>query len=104
MVAPRGLLVIENTSMEWLGNLSTFTDASATRMIWQGLGAKDGMGYSQLGGHDHCAFPAAQQPEVTAFVKRFLLGQAANTDVFETDGGFTFGAAKWVDWTVPALQ
>jgi len=104
LVAPRGLLVVENTSMEWLGNLSTFTNASATRMIWQGLGVGDRMGYSQLGGHNHCAFPAAQQPEVTAFVSRFLLGQDVDTSVFETDGGFTFDAAKWVDWTVPSLQ
>jgi hypothetical protein len=62
------------------------------------------MGFSQLGNHNHCAFPVAQQPEVSAFVTRFLLHGSANTTVFKTDGGFTFDRATWVDWSVPVLQ
>jgi len=104
LVAPRGLLIIENTSIDWLGNLSTFTNAAAAHLIWEGLGVPENMGFSQVGNHNHCAFPASQQPEVSAFITRFLLNGAANTTVFRTDGAFTFDRARWVDWSVPALQ
>jgi len=103
LVAPRGLLIIENTSIDWLGNVSTFSNASAAHMIWEALGIPDRMGFSQVGNHNHCAFPASQQPEVSAFVTRFLLNRSASTTVIRTDGGFTFDRARWVDWTVPPL-
>jgi len=58
---------------------------------------------SQVGNHNHCAFPASQQPEVSAFITRFLLTGSASTTVFKTDGGFTFDRARWIDWSVTAL-
>jgi len=100
LCAPRGLLVIENTSMEWLGKQSCYDSSYAARLIFQGLGVKTNMGFSQIGGHEHCQFPASQQPELTAFIKKFLLGDnSANTDVFKTDGGLSFNSSKWVDWS-----
>jgi hypothetical protein len=104
MCAPRALLIIENTSMEWLGNLSCYTSAQAARLVYEGLGIQDRMGFSQIGGHDHLAFPASQKPEVTAFTQKFLIGGGTgNTNVNKTDGNFTFDKARWVDWTVPTL-
>ncbi|HEY4158940.1 MAG TPA: hypothetical protein VGM29_12615 [Polyangiaceae bacterium] len=105
MVAPRALLAIENTSMEWLGNVSTYTDSVEAHTVWEALGIPDKMGFSQIGGHMHCDFPASQQPEVSAYVQRFLLGDdTQNTTIMETDGGYTVDMATWVDWTTPTLQ
>ncbi|KAI5782031.1 hypothetical protein DFH27DRAFT_519327 [Peziza echinospora] len=104
LVAPRGLLVIENTSQEWLGSESTNGCMRAGRKIYQALGVTDSMGFSQVGNHNHCAFPSSQQPELTAFINRFLLGQSVDTNVLKTDGGFTFNEATWTPWTVPALS
>lgn len=105
MVAPRALLVIENTSMEWLGNVSTYTGAIAAREIWLALGIGDRMGVSQVGNHNHCAFPASQQPEVDAFVDKFLKGTGnGNTNVVKTDGSFNVDRARWINWTTPNLQ
>jgi len=105
MVAPRGLLVIENTGMVWLGNQSTFGCSVAGHKVFEALGVPDHMGFSQVGNHNHCQFPASQQPTVDAFVKKFLLGDdTANTTVMYTDGGFTFDAAKWAPWPVPDLS
>jgi hypothetical protein len=105
LCAPRALLVIENTSMEWLGNLSTWSTGNAARMVWEGLGVPDKMGFSQVGHSDHCGFPSSQQPELTAYIQKFLIGGGTgNTNVMKTDGGLTFDKAKWIDWTVPALQ
>jgi hypothetical protein len=105
LCAPRALLVIENTSMEWLGKLSTWTTGNAAHMVWEGLGVPDRMGFSQVGHSDHCGFPSSQQPEVTAYIQKFLLGSGSgNTTIMKTDGGLTFDKARWIDWTVPVLQ
>jgi hypothetical protein len=104
LCAPRGLLVIENTSMEWLGNLSCYETAQAARMVYEALGVPDNMGFSQIGGHDHCSYPNSQIPELQAFIKRFLLeDKSVSTKYNRTDGNFTFNKTKWIDWTVPAL-
>lgn len=105
LVAPRGLFVVENTSMEWLGNLSCYTSAAVSRAVWEALGEPDHMGVSQVGNHTHCAFPASQTPELMAFVQKFLFDDAtANTSVIRTDGGFSVDAAKWLDWETPTLE
>jgi hypothetical protein len=103
LIAPRALLIIENTSIEWLGNLSTFTNASAAHMIWEGLGAPDRMGFSQVAS-PHCELTPSQESELSAYVAKFLLNRSSDTAVFRTDGNFRFDKAKWVDWTVPDLQ
>lgn len=105
LIAPRGLLVIENTSMEWLGNGSTWYDALASREIWKALGDPQAMGVSQVGGHNHCQLPASQYGAVNAFARRFLLDDPAGTvDVEATDGSFARTPAHWVDWATPTLR
>lgn len=104
MVAPRALFVIENTSMEWLGNMSTFGCMTVAHLIWQGLKIPDSMGFSQVGNHNHCQFPSSQQADLNAFINKFLLDQSTNTAVMKTDGvNLGFNQADWVDWTVPNL-
>jgi hypothetical protein len=105
LVAPRGLLVIENTSMEWLGNVSTYATSVAARETWIALGVGDHMGVSQVGDHNHCAFPPSQQPEVDVFVDKFLRGiQNVDTNVVKTDGNYTFDRSRWIDWATPQLN
>jgi hypothetical protein len=105
MIAPHALLVIENTDQIWLGNVSTYTDSMAAHEIWQALGIPDHMGVSQYGHPDHCGWDGvSQQPEVTAYVQKFLIGGGTgNTNVLKTDGDFTFDAATWAPWSVPSL-
>lgn len=105
MVAPRGLLLIENTSMEWLGNRSTYTSALAAREIWRALGVEADFGFSQLGGHTHCQLPTAQVPEIAAFVQRFLLDSSAeNTAIFKSDEEFKLNQDQWINWKTPQLK
>ena len=105
LCAPRALLVIENSSMEWLGNVSTWTTGNVAHKIWQALGVSDKMGYSSVGHSDHCGFPSVQQPEVTAYVQKFLVGGGTgNTNVMKCTSGVTYNESQWVNWTVPNLQ
>jgi hypothetical protein len=104
LVAPRALLVVENTSQTWLGNLSTYTNSMAAHLVWEALGVPEKMGLSQVGDHAHCEWNGSQQEEVTAFVQRFLVGGGtANTNVLRTDGAYTFESQKWIAWDVPRL-
>lgn len=102
LIAPRALLSIENTAYVWLSPQSSYGCMTAAHKVWEALGTPDNMGFSQDGNHSHCAFPAEQQPELTAFFEKFLLDGTANTSVFKTTNE-TFNAKQWIDWQVPKL-
>jgi hypothetical protein len=104
LVAPRGLFVVDNTSMNWLGNESSFTDAVAAWEIWSVLGVPDNMGASQIGDHNHCAFPPSQRAELVAFVDRFLMGdETADTSVLRSDR-IVPNRARWMPWAAPSPE
>ncbi|KAI9703946.1 MAG: hypothetical protein M1820_005728 [Bogoriella megaspora] len=105
LVAPRGLLVIENSGIDYLGPISTYGCSFAGREVFQALGAQTNMGFSQVShGSTHCQMPSSQNPEVAAFFGKFLLSQTtANTNVFKTDGTFNFEPGRWIAWNVPSL-
>lgn len=105
LVAPRALLVIENSSQVWLGNVSTYDDSMAGHAIWEALGMPDKMGVSQIGDHAHCVWNGSQQAEVTAYVQKFLIGGGtASTTVLKTDGGYSYDQGTWAPWSIPTLN
>jgi len=105
LVAPRALLIIENPDYDWLGPSSAYESAMTTHRVWEALGIPDKMGFSQVGGHAHLSFVASQQPDVNAYIQKFLVGgRTAHTSIMKTDKGYTFDKAKWVDWTIPSLK
>jgi len=105
LVAPRALLIIDNTSIDWLSPVSAWITANAAHKVWQALGVPDRMGFSQVGAHNHCSFPDAQLPELTAYIQKFLLdNNTPNTNVMKSDGNHKYDEATWVDWTAPKLR
>ncbi|GLB41175.1 putative carbohydrate esterase family 15 [Lyophyllum shimeji] len=106
LVAPRALLIIDNTGIDWLGPESVWGCQKTANKIWQALGVPDSMGVSQVGNHNHCAFPSSEQGDLDAFVNKFLKGQSTNTNIIKTDGANNLGFvdSTWIDWTVPTLS
>ncbi|KAI4764326.1 hypothetical protein E4T52_03582 [Aureobasidium sp. EXF-3400] len=104
LVAPRGLLVIDNIGYEWLGPWSSFGCMKTARKIYQALGASDHLGYSMSPSHLHCSFPSYQSPQLQAFIDKFLFDKASDTDFFTSAGNITFDDAQWVDWSTPRLH
>lgn len=102
LIAPRPLLSIENTAYVWLSPESSYGCMKTAHKVWEALGVPDHMGFTQDGNHSHCAFPADQQPELTAFFTRFLLDGQADTTVFKTTN-MTFDESEWIDWETPNL-
>jgi len=81
MVAPRALLETGNTNGYWLSNGSNYVSARATQRIYNTLGIGDRFGFYIDGGHAHCATLPAEAPAIASFVKKFMLGESADTDV-----------------------
>jgi hypothetical protein len=106
LVAPRALLMIDNTGIDWLGPESVWGCMSTANKVWQALGIADHMGVSQVGNHNHCAFPGNEQGDLDAFVNKFLKGQSTNTNILKTDGANNLGfvESQWVNWQVPTLS
>jgi hypothetical protein len=97
MVAPRALLETGNTDFYWLSNRSNYVSARATQEIYSTLGIGDRYGFYIDGGHNHCATLPAEAPAVSAFVGRFLLGQAVSSDV-EVNPYPTLDYRRWTWW------
>ncbi|ETI25599.1 hypothetical protein G647_02373 [Cladophialophora carrionii CBS 160.54] len=105
LVAPRGLFVVDNLGFEWLSPWSSYGCMTAAREIYRALGAHQAFGYSEAANHTHCQFPVADQgAELDTYVNKYLLGQQIQSNVFRTEGNFTFDQAQWIDWETPALS
>ncbi|KAF2176802.1 carbohydrate esterase family 15 protein [Zopfia rhizophila CBS 207.26] len=103
LVAPRGLIVIEN-DIDWLGPVSTTGCMKVARLIYKAAGVPDNMGFSLVGGHQHCQFPSSQNTELNAFINKFLLNQSsANTAGVEKSTA-NVDTSKYIDWTPPTLS
>ncbi|KAF2866510.1 hypothetical protein BDV95DRAFT_584048 [Massariosphaeria phaeospora] len=100
LVAPRGLLVIEN-EIDWLGPGSTTACMKVGRLIYKAAGVPDNMGFTGAGNHAHCQFPSNQQTELTAFINKFLLNQSANTAGIEK--GPSVDPSQYYSFTIPTL-
>ena len=117
MVAPRALLETGNASQYWLSNGSNYVSARATQRIYDTLGIGDRFGFFIDGIHAHCATLPIENAPLTAFIDKFMLGQAnANSDVevyptpanagspITTAGGDyaydfpTMNYKRWTDW------
>jgi hypothetical protein len=105
LVAPRALLVIENTLQTWLGNMATYGCMNTAHKVWEALGISGNMSFSQNRDHSHCQWSGFHASELNAFIDKFLKGTGkANTNLVKTDNpnlGFT--ESQWVDWSVPTL-
>ena len=117
LVAPRALLQTGNASQYWLSNGSAYVSSRATQQIYNTLGIGDRFGFFIDGSHAHCATNPIENAPITAFVDKFMMGQAStNTDVevFPTPanagspitvagGAYAYDFAtmnykRWTDW------
>ncbi len=102
MVAPRALLMIGNPTQVWLADESGYVSSRAAHEVWKAFGIGDRFGFTFVGDHNHCALPASQRPEVSAFVDKFLLGKdTTNTTI--TTNPYTTDLSRWINWSRPAL-
>lgn len=102
MTVPRGLFVIEN-DIDWLGPVSTTGAMKAGRVIYKAYGVPTNMGFSLVGGHNHCQFPSSQQSDLTAYINYFLLKTGSAPGETEKSPS-NVDMSQWTkNWVVPTL-
>jgi PKD repeat protein len=99
MIAPRALLETGNTDFYWLSNRSNYISARATQQVYNTFGIGDRFGFYIDGGHAHCSTLPPEAPAVSAFVDKFMLGNAtADTDVEVTPFPAFLDYSRWTAW------
>lgn len=104
MCAPRALYVTANPNYTWLSNPSSDVCSRGCQRVYDALGIADRFGFSIVGGHNHCAIPSSQIPEIEAFVDKFLLGiDSVNTNNI-SDSPYNINLSSWITWDMPELS
>jgi hypothetical protein len=105
LVAPRGLLILDNPHVDWLGTSADHASALAGAAIYRVLGADGNIGYySAVENPQHCAWrPEWDQPARDA-IRRHLLGAKADDLHFEAAAPVKPLSIPEPDWQVPPLR
>ncbi|MFC7484285.1 cellulose binding domain-containing protein [Luedemannella flava] len=105
MAAPRGLLIMENPSIAWLGAKSGSVSALAGAEVYKALGVGDAITYwSAVSDGNHCAVRSEWRDPLQKFLKRFLLKTGNDAGVFRIASNAQGSLSQWVDWTTPTLS
>lgn len=103
LIAPRGLYIVDNPSIDNLDPGAAWVTANAGKMAFEGLGVGDHIAYEGAGGA-HCTWRQQYQASLDAMIDKFLLGnESATTGNFNTDLGNKPNVADHTGWDVPTL-
>jgi hypothetical protein len=105
MVAPRGLFIMENPHIAWLGARSGSVAALAGAEVYKALGAGDNITYwSDIQDGNHCAVRPEWRTPLQQNIQKFLLktGNAAGT--IRISSSALGNLADWKDWQTPTLS
>ncbi len=105
MVAPRGLLYLDQPSADWLGKSTGYWTSMATMEIFKALGEQGAFTYSQMNGSGHCQTPAGQSAFIQAYADYYLLGTGEKPEgAVNKSAAQEFNASQWIDWETPTLE
>ena len=105
LVAPRGLLVLDNPHVDWLGASAGYASALAGTAIYRALGAAGNIGYySAVENPQHCAWRPEWNQAAHDAIRRHLLGAQADDLHFEPAGSARPLSTPEPDWQVPLLR
>ncbi|MFF8446636.1 cellulose-binding protein [Streptomyces leeuwenhoekii] len=104
MIAPRGLFLMENPHIDWLGARSGSVAALAGAEIYKALGAGAALSYwSDVQDGTHCAVRSEWRTPLQQNLRTFLLRTAGDPGVFRISPRKSGDLAQWRDWQTPAL-
>jgi glucuronyl esterase-like protein len=106
MVAPRGLLVLDNPHVAQFAASSAHTAVLAGAEVYGALGALGNLSYiSDIVNDVHCASgkPEYAQP-ITQSISRFLKHEGEGAGTIRAGATGTGDLAEWRDWQTPTLQ
>jgi hypothetical protein len=105
MVAPRGLLVLDNPSIAWLGAKNAAVAAAAGAEVYKALGAKDAFMYTSMTSNgNHCANRSEYAGPLSNYVKKHMVGSGGTTTGGVNVSGGAPNMSSWKNWTTPTLN
>ncbi|WP_408058071.1 glucuronyl esterase domain-containing protein [Verrucosispora sioxanthis] len=104
MVAPRGLLIMDNPHIDWLAARSSSVAALAGAEVYRALGAGDNISYwSDVQDGTHCAARSEWRTPLQQNIQKFLLNTGSSTGVFRISSRKSGSLSEWRDWQTPVL-
>jgi hypothetical protein len=104
MIAPRGLFIMENPHIAWLGARSGSVAGLAGAEIYKALGAGANITYwSDVQDGNHCANRAEWRTPLQQTIKKFLLKTGNDAGAIRVSSKASGNLAEWRDWQTPTL-
>ncbi|MGI5214486.1 glucuronyl esterase domain-containing protein [Plantactinospora sp. CA-290183] len=105
MVAPRGLFIMENPHVDWLGARSGSVAALGGAEVYKALGAGDNITYwSDVQDGTHCASRSEWRTPLQQNIQKFLLKTGNSAGTFRISSRKAGNLAEWRDWQTPTLS
>lgn len=104
MVAPRGLLVLDNPHQKQFSAPAGHTAAVAGLEVYKALGVADNLSYhSNVSDTAHCSYKNEYTTLLNQNIAKFLKHEDADTGTITVGSGGSGNISQWVDWTAPTL-
>ncbi|WP_255948618.1 glucuronyl esterase domain-containing protein [Streptomyces odontomachi] len=105
LIAPRGLFIMENPSIDWLGAKSGSVAALGGAEIYKALGQQANISYiSDVQDGTHCAVRPEWKTPLTQSIQTFLKGSGTPPGVFKVSSKKPGDLSQWRTWTTPTLS
>ena len=103
MIAPRGLMILENPWVAQMGAQAGHMAALAGSKVYEALGVLDHLSYnSDIPNATHCQYSSAFTPLLVQNIQRFL--KHDHEEPGRIESGKELAPADWIDWEAPALS
>lgn len=104
MIAPRGLFIMENPHVNWLGANSGATSAAAGREIYRALGVQNNISYvSAVSDGTHCANRSEWTQPLQQNLQAFLKNSGTAPGTWRVSTSKPGNLDQWRSWTTPTL-
>jgi hypothetical protein len=105
MIAPRGLLILENPHQKQMGAPAGHTAALAGLEVYKALGAEKNISYhSSVAEMAHCSYKTEYTDLVIKSIAAFLTHKGEAPGQFLVGSGGSLTRSDWIDWQAPTLQ
>ncbi|MFK4268495.1 glucuronyl esterase domain-containing protein [Streptomyces milbemycinicus] len=104
MVAPRGLFIMENPHIDWLGAKSGSVAALGGAEVYKALGAGANITYwSDIQDGNHCAVRSEWKAPLQQNIQKFLLKTGNTPGTIRISGKKPGNLSEWRTWQTPTL-
>lgn len=104
MIAPRGLLVLENPHERQMSAPAGHTAVAAGAEVYKALGVEENISYhSDVPNTGHCAYKSEYTDLLVRNIAKFLKHESEDTGDIEVGAGGAGNLSEWIDWDTPTL-